>query len=123
MTYPNDDFSAEALIDAHPQAELIRRVQRSAYRAYSRRHKLGLDAASWLVGPLAMVAFSMVDQHRDHCHAECITATERLLAALGQSVADRRIVALLLTDYPGRSSEIAGLLHRFLNDGTAGISP
>ena len=43
-------FNGAALIHAHPQAELIRQVQRSAYRAYSRTHKLGLTALSWLGG-------------------------------------------------------------------------
>lgn len=118
----NAGFSAEALIDAHPQAELIRRLQRSAYRAYSGRHKLGLDALSWLAGPLAPMGFAAVDHHRAEAHEDCLYAVQSLVEAFTGSVADRRIAALLLADYPGRHPAVAGQLQRCLQSGATGIS-
>jgi hypothetical protein len=40
---------------------------------------------------------------------------EKLLATLGHSVADRRIVALLLADYPGRDHAIRAQLRAHLD--------
>ena len=107
-------LSAEALIDSHPQAELIRRVQSSAYCAYSKRHKLGLDALSWLAGPFAPLGFAAVDDHRNDERLRCSAAVEALLSRLGHSVHDRRVIALLLEDYPGRNGWIAERLRAHL---------
>lgn len=108
-------LDADALIDGHPQAALIRCVQRTAYRAYSTRHKVGLDALSWLAGPLAPVGFIAVDQHRSTAHQECLQAVVQLAATFTGSVEDRRIVALLLDGYPGRSYAVASRLQAVLN--------
>ncbi len=108
------EFSAEALIAAHPQADLIRRVQRTAYRAFSGTHKLGLTALSLLAGPLAGVGFGAMDDHRDHEAQECFSAVNQLLRSIGTGVHDRRIIALLLADYPGRHPQLAAQLRAHL---------
>lgn len=105
---------ADSLIDAHPQVELIRLVQRTAYRAYSWRHKQGLDALSWLMGPMAMAGFGMVDDHRINQSRQCLAAVQSLLEKLGHSVADRRLIAVLLQDYPGRDPQIAAMFKAHL---------
>lgn len=104
----------DALINAHPQAEQIRLVQRTAYRAFSRTHKLGLDAISWLAGPMAPMGFAAVDSHRDAQAMECRRAVCQLLRQMGNSVQDRRVISVLLADYPGRSYEISTLLQAHL---------
>lgn len=100
----------DQLIDAHPQAERIRLILSTGYRANSLRHKNGLDALSWLLGPLAPMGFSMVDEHRSEQRRQCLAAVKALLSDMGTSVADRRIIALLLDDYPGRDPLIAEML-------------
>ncbi|MEB3332602.1 MAG: hypothetical protein VKI83_08935 [Synechococcaceae cyanobacterium] len=104
----------DQLIDSHPQAERIRLILETAYRAYSLRHKNGLDALSWLLGPMAPLGFSMVNEHRSEQNRKCNEAVERLLQTLGNSLADRRIIALLLDDYPGRDPAIALMLRQHL---------
>jgi hypothetical protein len=103
-------MDTDALIEAHPQVALIRRIQRTAYRAYSWRHKNGLDGLSFFMGPAAPLGFAWVSEHREEQGRQCREAVEMLLATLGHSVADRRIVALLLADYPGRDHAIRALL-------------
>ena len=105
----------DQLIDSHPQAEQIRLVQRTAYQAFSRLHKNGLDALSWILGPMAPFGFAMVDDHREQQARECDEALDLLLRRLGHSVADRRIVALLLEDYPGRHYRFANRLRAHLD--------
>jgi hypothetical protein len=114
MTSISSNLSDEIVIDQHPQAELIRLVQRTAYRAYSWRHKQGLDALSWLMGPVAMAGFAMVDDHRHNQSRQCFEAVTQLLKRMGTSIADRRVIAVLLQDYPGRDSGIAALLKQHL---------
>ncbi len=106
---------ADSLIDSHPQAELIRLVLRTAYRAYSWRHKQGLDALSWLLGPVASAGFVMVDDHRDKQSRQCVDAVRKLLGQLGQSLADRRVIAVLLREYPGRDPQIAAMFNAHLH--------
>ena len=108
-------MNTDSLIDAHPQAVLIRHIQRTAYRANSWRHKNGLDALSFFLGPAAPIGFAAVSDHRKEQSHLCREAVETLLATLGHSVADRRIVALLLADYPGRDHAIGGLLRAHLD--------
>jgi hypothetical protein len=108
-------MDTDAFIDAHPQAALIRRIQRTAYRGYSWRHKNGLDGLSFFLGPAAPFGFAMVSDHREEQSRQCREAVEKLLATLGHSVADRRIVALLLADYPGRDHAIRAQLRAHLD--------
>ena len=104
----------DSMIDAHPQVELIRLVQRTAYRAYSWRHKQELDALSWLMGPMAMAGFGMVDDHRSNQSRQCVEAVQSLLETLGHWLADRRLIAVLLQDYPGRDLQIAAMFRAHL---------
>ncbi|MFY8147690.1 MAG: hypothetical protein ACOVNL_00550 [Prochlorococcaceae cyanobacterium] len=113
-TDSTSDFDAEALINAHPQAALIRRVQRTGYQAFSGTHKLGLTALSWLAGPFAGVGFAAMDDHLEHQADECLSAVHQLLQVLGTSASDRRIIALLLADHPGRHPQIAAQLRAHL---------
>lgn len=108
-------MDTDALIEAHPQAALIRRIQRTAYRAYSWRHRNGLDGLSFFMGPAAPLGFAWVSQHREEQSRQCREAVEKLLDTLGHSVADRRIVALLLADHPGRDQAIRSLLKAHLD--------
>ena len=105
----------DQLIDAHPQAACIRQVLSSAYRAQSLRHKYGLDALSFVLGPMAPLGFSMVDEHRSNQNRRCREALEQLLSQMGASPADRQIYRLLLNDYPGRDPVIAEQLRRRLD--------
>ena len=107
-------LDGDALVSSHPKAELIRRIQRTGYRAYSRRHKQGLDALSFCLGPFAPIGFGTIDDHRQQQDQECCAAVQELLAGMGQSIADRRVITLLLADYPGRSPVIASSLKRHL---------
>jgi hypothetical protein len=114
MTPTTNSLAAEQLIAAHPQAEQIRRVQRLAYQATSLRHRNGLMAASFLLGPMAPLGFSLVEEHCSGQLHACSEALRKLLATLGDGVADRRIVALLLAEHPGRHLALARQLRQHL---------
>jgi hypothetical protein len=114
MTFTTNSLAAEQLIAAHPQAEQIRRVQRLAYQATSLRHRNGLMAASFLLGPIAPLGFSLVEEHCGQQLHACSEALEKLLASLGDGVADRRICALLLEEHPGRHPALARKLRNHL---------
>jgi hypothetical protein len=114
MTPSTNSLAAEQLIAAHPQAEQIRRVQRLAYQATSLRHRNGLMAASFLLGPMAPLGFSLVEEHCGQQLHACNEALEKLLASLGDGVADRRICALLLEEHPGRHPALARKLRNHL---------
>jgi hypothetical protein len=107
-------MDTDSLIDAHPQAAQIRLIQRTGYCAYSWRHRNGLDALSFVLGPAAVLGFALVSNHRENQAVECRCAVLNLLSTLGNSVSDRRIVSVLLTDYPARDPMIAQLLREHL---------
>lgn len=104
----------DQLIEAHPHAASIRQVLDTAYCGYSQSRRVGLDALSLLLGPMAMLGISWVEEHRMAQQDECHIAIDELLGRLGSSLADRRIIALLLDDYPGRDACIAEKLRRHL---------
>ena len=106
---------ADSLITAHLQADLIRRIRRTAYRAFSWTHKNGLDGLSLMLGFAAPMGFALAAEHREQQGLECREAVEQLLRQLPHSVADRRVVALLLAGYPARDSEIAAMLKAHLS--------
>lgn len=104
----------DLLVDAHPLANHIRRVLDTAYCGFSQSRRVGLDALSLLLGPMAMLGIRWVEEHRMAQQDECHIAVDELLGRLGSSLADRRIIALLLDDYPGRDQRIAEKLRRHL---------
>lgn len=97
-------YNIDILISSHKRCEEIKRVQRMAYRATSRLHKNGLDAASFLLGPFAPLGFAAAEEHMSHDRQGCIDIIDSLFCGegLGPGEPSRLIAVHLLNTHPGR---------------------
>ena len=73
------------MIDAHPLKEQIKQVQRESYRGASLIHKNGLDAASFVLGPLGFMGFAATDNGMKKSREKAKSSLEDLMAKLDYS--------------------------------------
>ena len=101
-TSPYSDTYIDNQINGHSNSELIREIQNKSYKATSKIHKTGLDAASWLLGPFAGIGFGFVDDHRDSENNKAIRLLEKLIITIDMTERSQMIMLHLACTYPGR---------------------
>ena len=114
MTTSNE-YMADFIIDSHPRKELIKKIQRLAYRGKSRLHKQGVDALCLLTGPLGGSLFKVFDQHRDDDRFNCESSVKQLLTKLEHTSDNRTLVIHLLNTHPGRITSVKEMMTNWLN--------
>ena len=115
MTTSNE-YMVDTIIACHPHKDLIRKIQRLAYKGKSRLHKEGVDALCLLTGPFGGALFDVFDQHRDNDRVACEDLVNyQLLPKLQHTNDNRTLIIHLLNTHPGRISSVKEMMTNWLN--------